>query len=130
MRLQAFPLSVKLHLSDLALIVTFTYLPALGIVTAEANHKAGNGLLASLFRADSGANTPNGANKYIGDGSFAFDAKATARPYRCDTRTKDDSTSAFEQNLLSQLPACMLSIGMPPYACLTPTCLGMAHCLS
>lgn len=75
-------MSVKLHLADLALVVTFTYLPALGIVTAETNHNAGNELLATLFKADSGEDTPSMGNKHIGDGSFVFDSQATARPYR------------------------------------------------
>ena len=80
--MQAFPLSVKLHLPDLSLIVTFVYLPALGIVTAEADHQAGNHLLATLFKSDSGEDTPNNANKYIEDGTFLFDPKSSARPYR------------------------------------------------
>ena len=80
--LQAFPLSVKLHLTNLNLILTFSYLPALNTVTAEANHKAGNELLASLFKDDTGQETPRTASQSTGDGAFVFDTKATARPYR------------------------------------------------
>ena len=81
--LQAFPLAVKLHLTNLNLVLTFSYLPALNTVTAEADHKAGNELLASLFKDDTGQDTPNTATHSVGDGSFVFDPKATARPYRC-----------------------------------------------
>ncbi|DBA90218.1 TPA: hypothetical protein ACH3X1_003517 [Trebouxia sp. C0004] len=79
---QAFPLTVKLHLLDLSHSITFTYLPSLGVATAEAGDQAGNELLAGLFKDDSGKDTPNLANKHLEDGSFVFDTKVTARPYR------------------------------------------------
>ncbi|KAL0042685.1 hypothetical protein WJX79_007704 [Trebouxia sp. C0005] len=79
---QAFPLAVKLHLLDLSHTITFTYLPSLGVVTAEAGDQPGNELLAALFKDDSGKDTPNTANKHLDDGSFVFDTKTTARPYR------------------------------------------------
>ena len=82
--MQAFPLTVKLHLSDLSLTVTFAYLPALGVVTAEASGQAHNELLATLFNDDRGEDTPNVANKYLEEGSFVYDTRATARPYRSD----------------------------------------------
>lgn len=80
--MQAFPLTVELHLAELSLHISFAYLPALGLVTAEAGTPAGNELLATLFEADAGVDTPNEANKYIGEDIFVFDAAATARPYR------------------------------------------------
>ena len=80
--MQAFPLSVKLHLTHLSLDVTFAYLPSLGLVTAQAGTQAGNELLATMFETDSGADTPSEANKYIGEGPFVFDPSASARPYR------------------------------------------------
>ncbi|KAL3144500.1 hypothetical protein ABBQ32_004237 [Trebouxia sp. C0010 RCD-2024] len=79
---QAFPLTVELHLTELSLHISFAYLPSLGLVTAEADSPAGNELLATLFEADSGVDTPNEANKYIGEDIFVFDAASTARPYR------------------------------------------------
>ncbi|DBB05940.1 TPA: hypothetical protein ACH3X3_009935 [Trebouxia sp. C0006] len=81
-RYQAFPLTVKLHLLDLSHTITFAYLPSLGVVTAEAGDQPGNELLAALFKDDSGKDTPNMANKYLEDGSFVFDTKVIARPYR------------------------------------------------
>lgn len=75
-------MTVKLHLLDLSHTITFTYLPTLGVVTAEAGDQPGNELLAALFKDDSGKDTPNMANKYLEDGSFVFDTKITARPYR------------------------------------------------
>lgn len=80
--LQAFPLTVELHLTELSLHISFAYLPSLGLVTAEADSLAGNELLATLFENDSGVDTPNEANKYIGEDVFVFDAASTARPYR------------------------------------------------
>lgn len=80
--MQAFPLTVELHLTELSLHISFAYLPSLGLVTAEADSPAGNELLATLFEADSGVDTPNEANKYIGEDIFVFDAASTARPYR------------------------------------------------
>ena len=62
--------------------MTFAYLPALGVVTAEAGGQAHNELLATLFKDDGGEDTPNVANKYLDEGSFVFDTRATARPYR------------------------------------------------
>ena len=80
--MQAFPSTVKLHLTDLSQEITFAYLPSLGLVTAEAGNAAGNGLLATLFDTDIGVDTPDEANKYMGEDAFVFDAAATARPYR------------------------------------------------
>lgn len=79
---QAFPLTVKLHLIHLSLHITFAYLPSLGLVTAEAGDPAGNELLATLFDTDIGVHTPKEAHKYMGEDDFEFDTAATARPYR------------------------------------------------
>ena len=80
--MQAFPLTVKLHLTHLSLDITFAYLPSLGLVTAEAGDPAGNELLATLFDTDIGVETPSEAHKYMGEDGFDFDSAATARPYR------------------------------------------------
>ena len=79
---QAFPLTVKLHLTQLSLDITFAYLPSLGLVTAEAGDLTGNELLATLFDGDTGVDTPIEAHKYVGEEGFEFDSAATARPYR------------------------------------------------
>lgn len=79
---QAFPLTVKLHMPHLSLDITFAYLPSLGLVTAEAEDPAGNELLATCFNTDTGVDTPNEAHKYMGEAGFEFDSTATARPYR------------------------------------------------
>ena len=94
--LQAFPLTVELYLSELSLHISFAYLPSLGLVTAEADSPAGNELLATLFENDSGVDTPNEANKYIGEDVFVFDAASTARPYRsADMWQLPDSTCYY-----------------------------------
>lgn len=69
-------------MKDTGLSFSFYYLPALGIVTVEASTKAGNALLATLFRQDTGKDTPNEANHYVVEGTYDFDPDATARPYR------------------------------------------------
>lgn len=83
--LQAFPLSVDLLIKTTSFKLAFHYLPALGLVTAEAKSKPGNELLASMFQQDTGVDTPNDANHYTGDDVFVFDPKAAARPYRLQT---------------------------------------------
>lgn len=80
--LQAFPLTVQLHLTQLSLDLTFAYLPSLGLVTAEAGDLTGNELLATLFDGDTGVDIPIEAHKYIGEEGFELDSAATARPYR------------------------------------------------
>ena len=79
---QVFPLAVQLHLKDAGMSLSFFYLPAVGIVTAEASTKTGNAMLATLFQRDTGTDTPSEANHYVSQGTFDLDPQATARPYR------------------------------------------------
>ena len=73
---------MQLHLKDAELSLTFSYLPALGIVTVEAGTIAGSALLATLFQRDTGKETPSEANHYMDEGTYVFDSEAKARPYR------------------------------------------------
>lgn len=105
--MQMFPLSVELQVKETGLSFTFYYLPALGIVTVEASTKAGNALLATLFRGDTGKDTPSEANHYIDEGSYDFPSDAKARPYRCDATANCTVVCSMLQVNTMTLPATM-----------------------
>eukprot|EP00951_Prasinocladus_malaysianus_P002800 scaffold19896_cov16-Prasinocladus_malaysianus.AAC.1 len=82
------PLSVVLVLhpssSDKRTLISvrFSYLPALHLVTAQAQDAADNVYLANLIPEDTGAVTPNEANNQLQGGTFKFDMGRPDRPYR------------------------------------------------
>lgn len=104
--IQVFPLSVQLHLKDAGVSVSFFYLPAVGIVTAEASTKAGNAMLASLFQRDTGKDAPSEANHYIGQGTFDLDPQATARPYRWQIMAHRCIRVVLFSSYVSQFSSC------------------------
>eukprot|EP00798_Chlamydomonas_sp_ICE-L_P014840 gene14840-20894_t len=62
--------------------IKFQYLMGLKVIAASCTNTADNQILAALFPADDGSTMPSESLLHLQSGTFKFDPKRAARPYR------------------------------------------------